>query len=550
MPKFVAIDDFARICREGSPPGGVRSSGIVDREANSSGRLVSYILSDTSVGRDNHVIAANAWDLDNFMRNPVMPWAHDTDGPPIARWIEVETRGARLVGTAEYADRDTYAFADTIFRLVKGGFLNAVSTSWLPREWKFSSDRTRPGGIDFSRVELLECSQVPVPALPSALVTARKQGIDTQPLVAWAERLLDTNDFAVLPRSELETLRREAKMPTPSKRAKDDWKVGASRTLPIDEDSSWDGPAAEKSVFDHCGFDGDKPDTTLARKAFLAYDASAPAEKGSYKLPIAKIVDGRMTAVAAGIRAAASRLPDTDIPDDTKDSAGEVIKAYEGKMKKDQGAKLTHKRSLAHVGWLAYLLNELGYLQDCTEYEAAIEEDGSPVPGQLLAALKQLGEVLIAMTAEEVNELLSGDDEDDVVDDVYEMASSDGAIRRKAFRLFRKLDIGAMSAIAGAMHNHLHGRSVTFKVGEKVTAITRAGRVLSADNERCLREAHDHMNRAVDMVRSVVDQCDDDNQDDDNLDNPDDDNPDDDNQRAVRLRRAAALKLKLATTAA
>src|SRR5208282_2406240 len=92
-----------------------------------------------------------------------------------------------------------------------GGFLNATSVAWLPREWKFSEDRARPGGVDFSKVELLEVSQVPVPALPTALATARRCGIDTRPIFAWAERMLDTNGFQAIPRVELELLRRAAR---------------------------------------------------------------------------------------------------------------------------------------------------------------------------------------------------------------------------------------------------------------------------------------------------------------------------------------------------
>lgn len=187
--------------------------------ANSSGRLVTYKLSDSSVGRDNHRILAGAWQYDNFLRNPVMPWAHLTDEPPIAKWVDLWERGDELFGVADYADRDTYPFADTIFRLVKGGFLSAVSTGWLPLEYKFTSDRSRPGGVDFSKVELLEASQVPVPALPTALVVARSQGIDTRPLYDWTERMLDTKkSMQFLPRSELEILRREAKMPVTAKR--------------------------------------------------------------------------------------------------------------------------------------------------------------------------------------------------------------------------------------------------------------------------------------------------------------------------------------------
>ena len=62
------------------------------------------------------------------------------------------------------------------------------------------------------------------------------------------------------------------------------WKVGASLNLPIADDdfstsSEWDGAAAQASIFEHVEFDGDKPNSALARKGFLAYDADKPGEK-------------------------------------------------------------------------------------------------------------------------------------------------------------------------------------------------------------------------------------------------------------------------------
>lgn len=422
------------------PLNAYRGSGSAIDLQNDSGRLVTFKLSDSSVGRDNHIILPRAWQYKNFLRNPVMPWAHDTSQPPIAKWVDISERGDDLFGTAEYADTETYPFADTIFRLVKGGFLNAVSTGWIPLEWKFSSDRARPGGIDFSKVELLEVSQVPVPALPTALVTARAQGIDTGPLYQWAERMLDTSELAVLPRSELELLRKEAKMP----------------------------------------------------------------------------------------KAARAKVEAPLVP--------EVIPEAPAKPK-------LGKRSLSHVGWLAMLLADLGWVQESVAWEAAMEEDGSTVPAEMLEAMKALGTVLIAMTIEEVNELLAGDDEDDVIGDVVEMASAVEQ-KRAAFRALRCLDAGSLVVVTMAMRKRIAGETVS------LAPLIRAGKVLSAENERCLRAAHDHMTQAVDMVRSVVDKNGDDSENDD--DNNEDDNQDDDDEkaRALRVRKARALKRRVSVQAA
>ena len=62
--------------------------------------------------------------------------------------------------------------------------------------------------------------------------------------------------------------------------AESEWKCGAARDLPLDKEGAWDGPAAEASIFEHAG--GDDFDPAVARKGFLAYDASAPKLRGFY----------------------------------------------------------------------------------------------------------------------------------------------------------------------------------------------------------------------------------------------------------------------------
>jgi HK97 family phage prohead protease len=121
------------------------------------------------------------------------------------------------------------------------------------------------------------------------------------------------------------------------RRAASDWRVGAGRDLPVSDESGWDGPAAEASIFDHAGFDGDSPNTGFARRGFLVYDAGAPALRGSYKLPIARVINGTLTVTAGGVRAAASRLPQTDIPDTVRADAQGVVDHYEAKLKIGSG---------------------------------------------------------------------------------------------------------------------------------------------------------------------------------------------------------------------
>lgn len=73
---------------------------------------------------------------------------------------------------------------------------------------------------------------------------------------------------------------------------------------------------------------------------------------------------------------------------------------------KNKGIMKFKTKGLYAVGQLANLLAELGWLEDYAEWEAEIEGDGSPVPAMLHEALSQLGNALIAMTIEEVSEML------------------------------------------------------------------------------------------------------------------------------------------------
>jgi len=109
------------------------------------------------------------------------------------------------------------------------------------------------------------------------------------------------------------------------------WKVGADRDLPIVERDSWDGDAVKGRIFAWAGWDDD-PQPSKARRCFLAYDADQGENRGVYKLPFADIVDGEPKAITAGLRAAASRLPGTDIPDDVKERARAVLDGYFERM--------------------------------------------------------------------------------------------------------------------------------------------------------------------------------------------------------------------------
>jgi HK97 family phage prohead protease len=214
-PRLLTADEFAADVRDA---GAAKPLGLVYRLAamdpasidRQAGRVIPYILSSGSVARDGHTISPAGWVLTNFRANPIFLWCHASSEPPIGKLTDVSVSNGALRGVVEYADAETYPFADTIFRLVRGGFLSAVSVSWDPIRWSFSTDRSRPGGIDLLEQELREVSQVPVPADVTAIATARASGIDTGPIYSWAGRMLDLGAKSPLSRSQLDLLRRNS----------------------------------------------------------------------------------------------------------------------------------------------------------------------------------------------------------------------------------------------------------------------------------------------------------------------------------------------------
>lgn len=118
--------------------------------------------------------------LENYLRNPVVMWAHDavgrspSGGLPIGRTLKLErTADGGMVAEFEFLDDDPFV------RRVKNawdkGFLRAASISWVPTESvPIGSGRWRDVQAD-----LLEWSIVSVPADPGALREAHLRMLDS-----------------------------------------------------------------------------------------------------------------------------------------------------------------------------------------------------------------------------------------------------------------------------------------------------------------------------------------------------------------------------------
>lgn len=151
------------------------------RLADLEAREVEFIASNEEVDRYGDIIRADGWSLDNFQKNPVLLFGHKSRELPIGKVSRIVREGTQLIARASFAPKEIYDFADTVFKMVKAGFINAVSVGFqptkMPNEIKDPNTNAWTGGYEWVGQELLELSVVPVPALPSALAVARSFGV-------------------------------------------------------------------------------------------------------------------------------------------------------------------------------------------------------------------------------------------------------------------------------------------------------------------------------------------------------------------------------------
>jgi len=228
MPNVKIVSDtkFREALKSNNTDGlGLRKGFTCDivRAIDVERRIVDFVISTDAVDRMGDTVSVEGWDLKAYKKNPVVLFGHDHRSPPIAKSLSVEVTDTgknksrlALVSRAEFMSQDISPFAFSIFQMYVEGFMKATSVGFIPKEFEFAADQDkRPFGIDFHKQELIEYSAVPVPANPEALVDARSKGIDTLPMVKWAEQVLDEYEAhegsgLVLPRKTVEQLRKHA----------------------------------------------------------------------------------------------------------------------------------------------------------------------------------------------------------------------------------------------------------------------------------------------------------------------------------------------------
>src|SRR5262249_18150077 len=140
--------------------------------------LVRAVISTDTPDRAGDVIVpAGLRNADEFLRNPVVLWAHQRSLPPIATCQRLTIEPDHVIAETEFSA--PAPFAAEVFGLYAEAVLRGWSVGSAPaKACPIPPTRDRPaGGVCYPEWDLLEYSAVPVPENPQALTLAVRKGL-------------------------------------------------------------------------------------------------------------------------------------------------------------------------------------------------------------------------------------------------------------------------------------------------------------------------------------------------------------------------------------
>jgi hypothetical protein len=148
-------------------------------------RTIRFICTNENVDLDGDTISTAGWNVQNYMKNPVILFAHDPSDFPYgtAKNITFDTRNKQTLvdiyfPTMEELSTDPKNVSehakkvDAVYCMAKAGLLNALSVGFKGKEYTPTAT-----GRNYTSQDLMEISIVPIPANPGALAVLRSSGV-------------------------------------------------------------------------------------------------------------------------------------------------------------------------------------------------------------------------------------------------------------------------------------------------------------------------------------------------------------------------------------
>lgn len=151
-----------------------------ETKAAGENRRLIVTISTSNPDRSHDVVMPQGMVADAYNRNPVVAAFHRYDQPAIARTLSLTQTDNAIIAELEFLPKGIYPLADQLYEMYKGGFMNAWSIGFIPKEATDLDPNIFAGGRRFDKWELLEYSAVLVPDNPDALTMLRSKGISEE----------------------------------------------------------------------------------------------------------------------------------------------------------------------------------------------------------------------------------------------------------------------------------------------------------------------------------------------------------------------------------
>jgi HK97 family phage prohead protease len=138
---------------------------------------IAWTFSTFDLDRFHERIDPLGWDYSQFLKNPVVEWAHRYDIPAIGRADNLFTDENGLHGVIVFNDKEYDPFGWSIGERVKARVIRAGSVGFRILEIEIPSKEDSRDGTEliFRKQELLEFSICNVPANPFALIKEERK---------------------------------------------------------------------------------------------------------------------------------------------------------------------------------------------------------------------------------------------------------------------------------------------------------------------------------------------------------------------------------------
>lgn len=232
--------------------------------------------------------------------------------------------------------------------------------------------------------------------------------------------------------------------------------------------------------------------------------------KGPQHVTRAELLEGSFVSIPANPEAAVTvRALDTTSQERAgmtteTEGADKTKGAATPRAKMIAGTAAPRVKGIYDIGRLIWVMSDLGYAVDCARVEAALEGDGSGVPAMLLDTLQQLGSALIAMTVEEVGEMLA-----EAAEGIETAGDGDDADAGAAGAMLKDDDVSDLPASdAAAVTASKTPAAAKFRLGylraKHQAQRVKEGRKISAATKKALQGIADHHDDAMAMHRKAI----------------------------------------------